>query len=68
MGRRQRISIAQPFLLSVADVAIQLGVCRQTVYNFIYREGLPSILVGRIRRVHPDSLEGWLRAREHQIA
>jgi excisionase family DNA binding protein len=65
MGRRQRISIAQPFLLSVADVAIQLGVCRQTVYTFIYREGLPSILVGRIRRVHPDSLEDWLRAREH---
>ena len=68
MGRRQRISIAQPLLLSVTDVAVQLGVCRQTVYTFIYREGLPSILVGRIRRVHPDSLEDWLREREHQIA
>jgi excisionase family DNA binding protein len=68
MGRRKRISTVQPLLLSVADVAIQLGVCRQTVYTFIYREGLPSILVGRIRRVHPDSLEDWLREREHQIA
>jgi len=68
MARRKRISTARPLLLSVADVAIQLGVCRQTVYNFIYREGLPSILVGRIRRVHPDSSEDWLREREHQIA
>ena len=68
MGRRKRISTVRPLLLSVADVAVQLGVCRQTVYNFIYREGLPSILVGRIRRVHPDSLRSWLKEREQQIA
>ena len=68
MAGRKRVSTVQPLLLSVSDVAIQLGVCRQTVYTFIYREGLPSIVVGRIRRVHPDSLEDWIRAREHQIA
>jgi len=67
MARHKRISTAQPLLLSVPDVAIQLGVCRQTVYNFIYRESLPSILVGRIRRGHPDSLQDWIRAREYQI-
>jgi excisionase family DNA binding protein len=68
MARRKRVSTAQPLLLSIADVAIQLGVCRQTVYNFIYREGLPTVLVGRIRRVHPDSLEDWIKAREYRIA
>ena len=68
MARKKKLVIVQPLLLTIPDVAIQLGVCRQTVYNFIYREGLPSILVGRIRRVHPDSLEDWLREREHQIA
>ncbi len=47
MARHKNVSTAQPILLSVADVAIVLGVCRQTVYNFIYREGLPSVLVGR---------------------
>ena len=67
MSRCKKVSTAQPLLLSVADVAIQLGVCRQTVYNFIYREGLPSILVRRIRRVHSGSLEEWIRARERQI-
>ncbi len=67
MGRKKQVSTVQPLLLSVADVAVRLGVCRQTVYTFIYREGLPSIVVGRIRRVHPDSLEVWLKERECRL-
>jgi len=66
MGRRKKVSTAQPLLLSVTDVAIQLGVCRQTVYNYIYYEGLPSMLLRGVRRVHPDSLQGWLKS--HEIA
>src|SRR5437660_141032 len=42
---RKRKSSAQPLLLSVSDVATLLGVCRQTVYNYMYHEGLPSISV-----------------------
>ena len=68
MSGRKRASAVQPLLLSIADVAIQLGVCRQTVYTYIYREGLPSIKVRGIRRVHPGSLEEWVKAREYQIA
>lgn len=68
MARKKKPLTMQPLLLTIPDVAIQLGVCRQTVYNMIYREGLPSILVGRIRRVHPDSLSDWLKGREQQIA
>ncbi len=68
MAGRKRVSTVQPLLLSVADVAVQLGVCRQTVYNFIYHEGLPTILVRGIRRVHPDSLDSWLKKHEQQIA
>jgi excisionase family DNA binding protein len=64
MGRNKRISTAQPVLLSVADVAVQLGVCRQTVYNLLYSEGLPSIKVRGVRRIHPDSLNGWLKQLE----
>jgi excisionase family DNA binding protein len=60
--------ILQAPLLSVSDVAARLGVCRQTVYTYIYHEGLPSIKVRGIRRVHPDSLYHWLKEREHQIA
>ena len=68
MPGRKRVSVVQPLLLSIADVATQLGVCRQTVYTYIYREGLPSIKVRGIRRIHPDSLEDWIKARECQIA
>jgi excisionase family DNA binding protein len=67
MARRKKQSTVQPILLSVADAAIALSVSRQTVYNFIYREGLPSVLVGRIRRVHSGSLEDWIKEREHRI-
>ncbi|MGH2510966.1 MAG: helix-turn-helix domain-containing protein [Rhabdochlamydiaceae bacterium] len=64
MGRKKRLSTVQPCLLSVTDVAVQLGVCRQTVYNLIYSEGLPSIQVRGMRRIHPDSLNKWLKEHE----
>ena len=64
MARRKRVSTVEPLLLSVADVAVQLGVCRQTVYNLIYRQGLPSFLLGSVRRVDPDSLREWLKQLE----
>ena len=64
MARRKKMSTVQPLLLSVADVAILLGVCRNTVYSYIYCEGLPSIVVRGVRRVHPDSLQQWLKAHE----
>jgi excisionase family DNA binding protein len=56
-----------PPLLSVSDVADYLGVSRQTVYTYIYHEGLPSITVGGIRRIHPESLKKWLLAREKTL-
>ena len=70
MANKQEASVGkravfQPLLLSIADVAVQLGVCRQTVYTYIYHEGLPSIKVRGIRRVHPDSLHDWLMKREY---
>jgi excisionase family DNA binding protein len=67
VSRSKHTSTVQPLLLSITDVAIQIGVCRQTVYNFIYHEGLPTISVGGIRRVHPDSLQSWLKEREQRI-
>ncbi len=64
MPRRKKLSTAQPLLLTIPDVAIKLGVCRATVYNLIYRKGLPTMLLGSIRRVHPDSLDDWLKQQE----
>ena len=68
MARRKKLPMAQPLLLTIPDVAIQLGVCRATVYNLIYYKGLPSALLGSVRRVHPDSLREWLKQCEQQSA
>jgi excisionase family DNA binding protein len=65
MARTKKMPVvSKQLLLSVQDVAVLMGVCRQTVYTLIYREGLPSIQVRGMRRIHPESLDGWLRARE----
>ena len=68
MGRKKRLPTAKPLLLTIPDVAVQLGVCRATVYNLMYRSGLPYVMLGSARRVHPDSLEKWLRQCEQQMA
>ncbi len=64
MSRRRQVTTAQPLLLTIPDVAVTLGVCRATVYNLIYRKGLPTISFGSVRRVHPDSLREWLKQQE----
>jgi excisionase family DNA binding protein len=68
MARRKKRPTAQPLLLTIPDVAIQLGVCRNTVYNLINHKGLPSVLLGGVRRVHPDSLQAWLKQCEQLSA
>jgi excisionase family DNA binding protein len=68
MPRRKKVAMVQPLLLTVSDVAIQLGVCRTTVYKYIYHEGLPSMLLRGVRRVHPDSLHQWLKSHEENCA
>ena len=68
MARKKRVPDIRPSLLSVQDVARVLGVCRQTVYSYIYREGLPSISVRGIRRIRPESLDSWLEEREQRLA
>ncbi len=68
MVRRKKVSTVRPVLLTIPDVAVQLGVCRNTVYNLIHHNGLPSVLLGGVRRVHPDSLQSWLKQCEQQSA
>ena len=68
MPRHKRQPSAQPLLLTIPDVAVQLGVCRATVYNLMYRSGLPYVTLGGVRRVHPDSLQRWLKQCEQQSA
>ena len=64
MPRTKRQSTAKQLLLTVPDVATQLAVCRATVYNLIYRKKLPTMMIGSVIRIHPDSLQEWLKQQE----
>jgi len=70
MARKKRVSTVEPLLLTIPDVATMLQVCENTVYHLIYDEGLPSLTLGdkenAARRIHPTSLNEWLKTREQQ--
>jgi excisionase family DNA binding protein len=51
---------ARPIVLSVSEVAAQLGVCRDTVYRLIQRGELPAARVGSLLRVRRPGLEAYL--------
>nr|BBH95173.1 hypothetical protein KTA_33720 [Thermogemmatispora argillosa] len=56
---KKNLQATSPMWLSVADVAVLLQVCRQTVYSYL-RAGLPSKKIRGIRRIRRDELEQWL--------
>src|SRR5713101_1250593 len=43
-------------LLTVGDVADQLGISRNKAYELIYRGQIESLQIGRLRRVSPAAL------------
>lgn len=52
---------AQRMLLSVAEVASELGCGRDLVYALLASGRLPSVLIGeRLRRIRRDDLEAFI--------
>jgi excisionase family DNA binding protein len=47
-------------LYSVRDVADQLGVHPETIRRLIHDGRLDAVRIGRVLRVHGDSLQGFL--------
>ena len=60
-------SQSQPSVLTVAQVATELGLSRAKVYQLIYHEGLPHVRFGTALRVRYGALQRWLEQRE-QVA
>lgn len=50
-----------PQQLSVAEVAMMLGVSRATVYRLVHAGHLPGIRVGRSVRVSREAVEKFIR-------
>jgi len=50
----------EPLLFTPDEVAELLSVCRYTVYRLIEQGDLPSVCIGRLRRVRKVDLERWI--------
>lgn len=46
-------------LLTVAEAAQQLGIGRTLMYSLISSGQVPSVLIGKLRRVRPADLENY---------
>lgn len=51
------IQTQEPTMLTVAEVAIRMGVHRETVYGWVKSGSLPSVRVGGTIRIAPSALE-----------
>jgi excisionase family DNA binding protein len=50
-------------LLSANELARELGVGRTTAYSLLWSETIPSMKVGRLRKVRREDLESFIKAR-----
>ena len=55
----------RPLLLTVPQVCEQLNLSRSFVYVLLEREVIPSIRIGKARRIPAEGLAAWV-AREMQ--
>lgn len=59
----QRKSVAEPKpLVTVAEVAVTLGVDRMRVYELARTHQIPSVRLGRSIRFAPQRIEEWIAA------
>ena len=48
-------------LQSVDDICEYLGVCRDTVYKWIEKRGLPAYRLGRLWKFKREEVEEWVK-------
>lgn len=48
-------------MLTVADVAARLDLCKMTVYRLIHAGRLPAVKVGRSYRISSSAFDKYLR-------
>lgn len=48
--------------LSVDEIAIYLGVKRDTVYKWVTRKCMPSHKVGRLWKFKREEIDEWIRS------
>ena len=54
--------------VSIENVAAQLGVAKDSVYQWIDEKGLPAHRVGHLFRFKLSEIDQWVRQDNHQAA
>ena len=47
--------------LSVEEIAVHLGVNRDTIYKWIYRRQMPAHKLGKLWKVKATEIDAWIR-------
>lgn len=48
--------------LSVEDIAVHLGISKDTVYTWVANKGMPAHKVGRLWKFQASEIDDWVRA------
>jgi excisionase family DNA binding protein len=59
-------SVMQRKLLTVAEAAIILGVSRAHLYGVVMRGEIPSVKIGRARRIAVAVLDEWIARQQEE--
>jgi len=54
--------------LSVEEIAVYLGVKRDTIYKWIERKNMPAHKVGSLWKFRKDEIDDWVRSGEAKNA
>lgn len=59
--------VPQPLLLTIPETARALRISRAKAYVLVRRKTLPSIQVGRSKRVSVATLQRWIEEQEKNV-
>lgn len=57
------VPVIEPLLLTIPQVAIALGISRAKAYQLVQDGTIPTIKLGRNRRVQTAALRRWVEER-----
>ena len=56
-----QVQVAEPWV-SVEDVALHLGVAKDSVYRWVHAKGLPAHRIGKLWKFKLSEVDDWVRA------